>query len=138
MLSEGSESRDNHRYAVVVQDLATQWLQSYLCKPKSSQGTQKNLMKFLEPTRKPKVIYTDNALEFGKALESLHVNTTQIRNPYVEWRDICGAIALQSSLGNEWCADSMERRCYLRNIQDLLSDRKTPCERRIGMPLTDQ
>ena len=27
-----SESRHNHRYAVVVQDLATQWIQSYPCK----------------------------------------------------------------------------------------------------------
>ena len=31
-ISEESESRNNHRYAVVVQDLATQWLQSYPCK----------------------------------------------------------------------------------------------------------
>ena len=28
VLSEESESRNNHRYAVVVQDLATQWIQS--------------------------------------------------------------------------------------------------------------
>ena len=28
VLSEGCESRHNHRYAVVVQDLATRWLQS--------------------------------------------------------------------------------------------------------------
>ena len=34
ILSEESESRNNHRYAVVVQDLATQWLQSYTCKQK--------------------------------------------------------------------------------------------------------
>ena len=27
VLSEGCESRNNHRYAVVVQDLATQWIQ---------------------------------------------------------------------------------------------------------------
>ena len=26
VLDEGCESRDNHRYAVVVQDLATQWI----------------------------------------------------------------------------------------------------------------
>ena len=39
--SEESESRNNHRYAVVVQDLATQWLQSYPCKTKTSQETQK-------------------------------------------------------------------------------------------------
>ena len=28
----------------------------------------------------------------------------------------------------------MECSCFLRNIQDLLSDGKTPCERRFGMP----
>ena len=37
ILSEGSESRNNHRYAAVEQDLATQWLQSYPCKTKTSQ-----------------------------------------------------------------------------------------------------
>ena len=74
ILSDGSESRNKHRYAVVVQDLATEWLQSYPCKTKTSQETQKNLMKFLEPTRKPKVIYTDNSLEFGKSGEELSRN----------------------------------------------------------------
>ena len=44
------------------------------------------------------------------------------------------AVLLQSGLGNEWWADSMERDCYLRNIQDLLSDGKRPYERRFGMP----
>ena len=39
VLSEESESRNNHRYAVVVPDLATQWIQSYPCKSKSSQET---------------------------------------------------------------------------------------------------
>ena len=29
MLSEEGESRNNHRKTVVVQDLATQWIQSY-------------------------------------------------------------------------------------------------------------
>ena len=53
ILSEESESCNNHRYAVVVQDLTTQWLQSYPCKTKTSQETQKTPMKFLEPTRKP-------------------------------------------------------------------------------------
>ena len=39
LLIEGSESRNNHRFAVVIQDLATQWLQSYSCKTKNSQET---------------------------------------------------------------------------------------------------
>ena len=41
--------RNNHRYAVVVQDLATQWIQTYPCKNKTSQETQRSLQKFLEP-----------------------------------------------------------------------------------------
>ena len=49
VLSEGCESRNNHRYAVVVQDLATQWIQAYPCKNKTSQETQRSLQKFLEP-----------------------------------------------------------------------------------------
>ena len=32
VLSDNCESRNNHRYAVVVQDLATQWIQSYPCR----------------------------------------------------------------------------------------------------------
>ena len=40
---------------------------------------------------------------------------------------------LQSGLDNEW-ADSMECYCYLRDMQDLLSDGKTPYERRFGIP----
>ena len=41
VLTEGSESRNHHRYAVVVQDLATQWIQSYPCTNKNSQETEK-------------------------------------------------------------------------------------------------
>ena len=71
VLSDNCESQNNHRYAVVVQDLATQWIQAYPCKNKTSQETQRGLLKFLEPKRNPKVIYTDNSLEFGKACEDL-------------------------------------------------------------------
>ena len=137
---------NNHRLAVVVQDLATQWLQSFPCKTKTSQETQKSLMKFLEPTRKPKVIYTDNPIEFGKSCEELswnHCTTTPHRsetNGIAETavrrvKEVTSAVLLQSCLDNEWWADSMECYCYLRNIQDKLSDRKTLYERRFGMPL---
>ena len=107
--SDNCESRNNHRYAVVMQDLATQWIQSYPCKTKTSQETQKRLQKFLEPNRKPKVVYTDNSLEFGKACEDLFwnhctSNATQIRNKWVcrkssaqsERRDFCGIVAIRS------------------------------------------
>ena len=42
------------------------------------------------------------------------------------------AVLLQSGLDEKWWADSMECYTYLRNIQDLLSDGKTPYERRFG------
>ena len=43
ILNEGRESRNSHRYAVVVQVLATQWNP---CKTKTSQETEKNSRKF--------------------------------------------------------------------------------------------
>ena len=54
VLSEKCESRNNHRYAVVVQHLATKWIQSYPCKTKTSLETQRSLQNFLEPDRKLK------------------------------------------------------------------------------------
>ena len=74
VLCDNCESRNNHRFAVVVQDLATKWMQAYPCRTKTSQQTQRSLQKFLEPERNPKVIYTDNSLEFGKACEDLSWN----------------------------------------------------------------
>ena len=145
VLSEGCESRNKDRYAIVVQDLATQWIQSYPCKTLTSQETQRNLQKFLEPNRKPKVIYADNSLEFGKACEDLswnHCPSTPHRSEthVIAERAVrrvkegTSAVLLQSGLDENWWADSME--CYtdLRNIQDLLSDGKTPYERRFGKP----
>ena len=103
-------------------------------------------MKFLEPTRKPKVIYTDNSWEFGKSCEELSWNrctstphrseTSGIAERAVgRVKEVTSAVLLQSGLNDSWWADSMECYTHPRNIQDLLSDGKTPCERRIGMPL---
>ena len=44
------------------------------------------------------------------------------------------AVLLQSGLNESWWADSMEFYTYLRNVTDLLSDGKTPYERRCGQP----
>ena len=74
VLSDNCESRNNHRYAVVVQDLATQWIQSYPCKTKTSHDTGKSLLTFLEPSQTPKVVYTDNSMEFGRGCEDLSWN----------------------------------------------------------------
>ena len=41
--SENCECRNNHRCAVLVQDLAIQWIQSYRCKTKTSEETRRRL-----------------------------------------------------------------------------------------------
>ena len=45
VLSDNCESRNNHRYAVVVQDLATQWIQAYPCKNKNFTRNPEKLAK---------------------------------------------------------------------------------------------
>ena len=129
--------------AVVVQDSATQWIQAYPCKTKTLQETQRSLQKFLEPDRKPQVIYTDNSLEFGKACEDLSLNhctptphrseTNGIAERAVRRvKEGTSAALLQSGLNEKWWADSMECFTYLRNVTDLLSDGKTPLRDVLG------
>ena len=101
--------------------------------------------KFPEPDRKPRVIHTDNFLEFGKACEDLswnHCTSTPHRS---ETKEIAqravrrvkqgtSAVLLQSSLNESWWADSMECYTYLRNVTEPLSGGKMPYERRFGQP----
>ena len=116
--SDNCESRNNHRYAVVVQDLATQWIQAYRCKNKTSQETRRSLQKFLEPNGKPKVVCTYNSLEFGKACEDLswnHCTSTPHRSEthgiaeraVRRVKEGTSAVLLQSGLNESWWADSM-------------------------------
>ena len=119
VLSESCESRHNHRFAIVVQDLATQWIQSYPCKNKNFTRNSKKLAKVLGADRKHKVIYTDNSLELGKACEDLswnHCTSTPHRsetNGIAERavrrvKEGTSAVLLQSGLDENWWADSME------------------------------
>ena len=148
VLSDNCESRNNHRFTVLVQDLATHWIQACPCKNKTSQETQRSLQKFLEPERKPKVIYTDNSLEFGKACEDLscdhytsspHRSETDgiVERAVRRVKEGTTAVLLHTGLNESWWADSMECYTYLRNVTDLLSDGKTPIKRRSGQPFLD-
>ena len=112
---------------------------------KNFAGNKRSLQKFLEPKRKPKVIYTDNSLEFGRTCEDLswnHCTSTphSSENKLIAERAVrrvkegTSAVLLQSGLDEKWWSDSMECYTYLRNIQDLLSDGKTPYARRFGEP----
>ena len=56
----------------MVQDLTTQWIQSYPCETKTSQETRRSLRKFLEPPEKPKVIFSDNYRALAKLVKTHH------------------------------------------------------------------
>ena len=128
----------------MVQGLVTQWIQSFPCKTKSSHETEKSLLKFMEPSQARKNENTDNSMEFGRACEALswnHSTSTPHRSETngiaerVVRRVMEGASAVLLQSGqDERRSDSMECNCYLRNVQDLLADGKTPYERRLGEP----
>ena len=100
-LCDSCESRNNHRYAVVVQDLATQWIQAWN-----------------HCTSTPHRSETNGIAE--RAVRRVKEGTS--------------AVLLQSGLNENWWADFMECYTYLRHVTDLLSDGKTPYERRFGQP----
>ena len=92
---------------------------------------------FLEPKESPKVIFTDIPLEFGKACEDLSWNHCTSMPHRFETNGIAerevrrvkegtSAMLVQSGSDKKWWADSMECYLFLRNVQDLLSDGKTP------------
>ena len=81
VLSEGCESRNNHRYAVVVQDLGTQWIQSYPCKRKNFSGNAEELAKVLGADEETKSHLHWQFFRIWQSLwrpflESLYVNTS--------------------------------------------------------------
>ena len=135
-----SDSRNDHQFAPVVQ---TPFSGCYPRETKTSQGTEKSLRKFLEPSQKPKDIYTDNSLEFGKSCEEL---SWIIEHPLLFYQKTNGiaeratrqvkegtsAVLLQSGLDEKWWSDSMKCYYYLQNVQNLLTDGKSQYERRSG------
>ena len=131
----------HHRYAVVVQDLATQWIQSNLCNTNSAQETQRNLRNILRPEETPRSMYTDNTQEVIKPCEELNWTHERSMPRRSETNGIAervaqgvkegtSSVSVQSGLQECWWAEAMECYCYLRNGHDLLADSQTPYERR--------
>ena len=111
---------------------------------KNFSGNTKELAKVLGAEYE--AFYTDISLDFGKDCEDLswnHCTSTPHRsetNGIAERavrrvKEGTSAVLLQSGLNECWWADSMECFTYLRNVTDLLTDGKTPYERRFGQPL---
>ena len=134
------EFRDNHRCAVVVQDLATQWIQSYPCKTNSSHETEEVCQNSWSRRTGRKLYFPTTRWILGQDVKISwnHRTSTPHRS---ETRGIAERavrrerVLLQSGIDEKWWSDSMERYCYLRNVQDLLADGRTPHEIRLGEPV---
>ena len=147
VLGEGCESRNNHRYAVVVQHLATQRIQSYPCKAKNFSGNTKGACKSSwSRIGSPKSFTLTIPWNLAKPccrmfpgiiVRPHHTDRKQmgfVIGQYAEWKKA----PLPYCCNQVWMKNGgqvpLECYTYLRNVQDLLSDGKTPCERRFGIP----
>ena len=142
VLSEGCESRNNHRCSrgagsgrsmdpvVSVQNKNFSGNNKGVCKSSWSRiGSLKSFTLTIPwKLAKPVKIFP------GITVRQHHRSETHVIAEKAVRRVTEGtsAVLLQSGLDKEWWADSMECYCHLRNIQDLLSDGKTPYERRFG------
>ena len=141
VLSDICESRNNHRYAIVVQDLAAQCISRIRVKQKLHKKPREACKSSWSPTGILKVMYTDNSLESGKACEDLSWNHCTSEPHRSETNGIAeravrrvkegsSAVLLQSGL-NEilWNVIPI---CETSQIYYLMG--KTPYERRVGQP----
>ena len=133
-LSENCVSRNNH-----------QWIQSYPCKKQLYKKHREVCESSWSQIGSRKSVTLANPVEFCEACEDLswkHCTSTPHRsetNGIVERavrrvKEGTSAVLLQSGLNESRRADSMSCYTYLRNVTDLLTDGKTPYERRFGQP----
>ena len=88
---------------------------------------------FLEPSEKPKVIYTETSLESSHTPHRSETNGIAER-AVRRMKEGTSAVLLQcDSMKKGWLV-LWNVFCYLQNVQDLLAEGKTPYERRFGEP----
>ena len=107
VLNEGCESRDNHRYAVVVQDLATQWIKAY---PSKTQRLHTRRKRLYESSSSRHTNQKSLTPTFHWNLETPHRSETNGFSERAVRRVKEGspAVLLQSGLDERWWSDSME------------------------------
>ena len=124
VLSEGCQSRNNHRCAMMVQVLATQWIQPYRCKTNFLHETERSQRKFLEPSENQLSVTLTLHWNFGNCCAELSWNhristvrrseTNGITERGVRRiKEGSSSVLLLSGLDEKWLADSMECHCYL-------------------------
>ena len=143
VLSEDGESRNYHRTLSLFKILLLIGFNPIRAKQRLHKR-RKSLRKFLEPSQKPKVIYTDNFIGIG----TIFWRSIMVIEPQHKWyywkshktseRRKLQQFCYSPGLDERWWADSVECCCYLRIVEDVLAEGKTPYERRCGEPNTSK
>ena len=159
VLNEEGEPRNNHRYAVVVQDLATQWIHIRAKTKKYFQETEKSFTKVPRAVTKAESHWHWQFNGIWQILcrsimESSNFYTSSIWDEWYSWtsgtqnkrRELL-LYCCDGAWMEKWWADSMECHCYLQNVQDLLArweklllegdSEKPPFVRRFREPFED-
>ena len=148
VLRGGFESRNNHRYAVVLHDLATSMDSILSVKNKDFTGRRRVHESSSSPRKNQKLFIRTIHWNLDKSCEDLswnHRTSTPHRSEthVIAERAVrsvkegTSAVLPQSGLDERWWSDSMECYCYLRSVQDRLAEGKTPCERQVGEPFEE-
>ena len=139
VLSDNCESRNNHRYAVVVHGFSRirakrklQRKHREACKSSwSPRGNQKSFTLTIA-WNSAKLV----KISPGIITSTPHRSETNgiAERAVRRVKEGTSAVLLQSGLNESWWADSMECYTYLRNVTDSGSDVQTPDERGFGQP----
>ena len=138
-----NRSRHGHKYAFVLQDYALKWLDCFPSRTKTGDETAHNCSEFLGPSKRPKVVYSDNSGEIKSAmthLNILHATCTPhvpqsngvAENSVKRVKEGTRCLIVQSGLSHHWWAEAMRTYCFLRNISDIMEYGSTPYHRRFG------
>ena len=66
-----NKSRHDDKYAIIIQDWKTTWIDPFPSQAKTADDTLLNFKKFLRPGVIPKAIYSDSSKEVEKAVHGL-------------------------------------------------------------------
>ena len=145
VLSNTSEARNKHRYAIVGPPNRSRHIRANTKLLRKHQGACKSSWSQLGGLKSfiLTILWNSEKLVkiFPGIIVRLHHHTDRRlmvlqKKQCADWKKtpLLYCLLLQSGLNESWWADSMECYTYLRNVTDLLSDGKTPYERRFGQP----
>lgn len=138
-----NRSRNEDKYAIVIQDWATKQIGAFPVKSKSGEDSLAAFQYFLGPGVKPKLIYSDNSGELSKAAVQLgcphdtctpHVPQTNgiAENCVRQVKEGTSCLLLQSGLSRKFWDDAMRCCCFSRAITDILACGCTSYQLRFG------